>query len=55
MLTTVDKAIVPILAGILGWANQKWGFHFDTSPETLTVVIAAISSIVVYFIPNKAA
>lgn len=53
MLTTIDKAIVAILPGIVAWANQKWGFHFDASPETLTLVVSAISTILVYFIPNK--
>ena len=55
MLTAFDKAIIPILASVLAWVNQKYGFHFDTTPETLSVFVGAVSSVVVYFIPNKAA
>lgn len=55
MLTPFDKALVPIAAGILAWLNQKYGFRFDTSPETLTVLIGAVSAAIVYFIPNKTA
>jgi len=54
MLTTFDKAAIPILVALLTWLNQKYGFHFDTSPETLTAFIGAVSSIIVYFVPNKA-
>jgi putative flippase GtrA len=55
MLTAFDKAMVFIVAGFLGFLNQKFGYHFDTTPETLSIVIAAISSIIVYFVPNKVA
>jgi len=55
MLTTIDKALVAILPGIVAWVNQKWGFHLDATPETLTLVVSAISTVLVYFIPNKAA
>lgn len=55
MLTQYDKALIPVLAGVLGWLNQKYGFKFDTTPETLSVVITAIASVVVYFVPNKEA
>lgn len=55
MLTTVDKAIVAILPGIVAWVNQKWGLHFNADPATLTLVVSAISTILVYFVPNKAA
>lgn len=53
MLTTIDKALVAILPPILAWMNQKWGLHIDASPETLTVVVGFISSILVYFVPNN--
>ncbi len=55
MLTAFDKAIVPILAGLLAWLNQKYGFKFDTSPETLTIIVSAITTAIVYFVPNKPA
>lgn len=52
MFTAIDKALVAILPGVVAWINQKWGFHFDASPETLTGVVSAISAILVYFVPN---
>lgn len=55
MLTAFDKALVPIAAAIIGWLNQKYGFHFSASPETLTLLFGAISTVIVYFVPNKAA
>ena len=54
-MTNFDKALVAVLPGIITWLNQKYGAHIDASPETLTVVVGFISSILVYFVPNKAA
>lgn len=54
MLTVIDKAIAAFLPGLVLWLNQKWGFHFNTDPGTLAGVAAAISAILVYFVPNKA-
>ena len=53
MLTAFDKAMVPVLAAAITWLNQKYGYHFDASSETLTLLIGAASSIIVYFVPNK--
>ena len=53
MITVLDKAIVSFLPALLLWLNQKYGFKFDTSPETMTVIGAFIGSIMVYFVPNK--
>lgn len=55
MITVLDKALVAILPALLLWLNQKFGYHFDTTPETMTVLAGAISSILVYFVPNKGA
>jgi len=53
MISAIDKACVPILVALATWLNQKYGFHLDVDPATLAGVVGAISSIVVYFIPNK--
>ena len=55
MLTQFDKALAAILPGILAWLNQKYGMKIITTPETLMAVVAFISSILVYFVPNKVA
>lgn len=55
MLTAFDKAVIPVLAAAITWVNQKYGLHIDADPANLTVLIGAVSSIIVYFVPNKAA
>lgn len=55
MYTTMDKALVAILPGLLLWLNQKYGFKFDVSPENMTAIAGLISAAAVYFIPNKGA
>ena len=52
MITTIDKAIAAILPGIILWVNQKWGFHFDTTPETMAIFAGLIGSILTYLVPN---
>ena len=54
MLTQIDKMLVAVLPGLIAWLNQKYGFKIDANPETLTVVVGFVSSILVYFVPNKA-
>jgi len=55
MLTVFDKAIVAILPGVVLFLNQKFGWHLNADPDTLTGVVAAMSAILVYFTPNRAA
>lgn len=54
MLTQYNKALAAIIPAIVVWVNQKFGMKIDTSPETMMAVVAFISSILVFFIPNKA-
>lgn len=53
MLTAIDKAIIPVLASLVAWTNQKYGFHFNADPAAIGIVVGAVTSIIVYFIPNK--
>lgn len=53
MLSSFDKAMVPIAISLVTWLNQKYGFHFDVSPENMTAFIGGLSAIIVYFVPNK--
>jgi hypothetical protein len=55
MLTEFDKAVIPIVVAIIAWCNQKWGLHFDTDPTIVGGIVGAVTSIIVYFWPNKAA
>lgn len=54
MISAIDKALVPIAVSVVTWANQRYGFHLDADPATLAVFVGALSSIIVYFVPNKA-
>jgi multisubunit Na+/H+ antiporter MnhF subunit len=53
MFTAYDKAIVPILMGIIACINQRYGFHLNADPAALTAIVGAISTLIVYFVPNK--
>ena len=53
MISAIDKALVPILVSAVTWANQQWGWHLDADPSTLAMIVGAVSSIIVYFMPNK--
>lgn len=52
MITVADKAIAAFLPGVLLWLNQKYGFKFDTSPETMAAITGFIGAIAVYYVPN---
>ena len=53
MLTAIDKAIVPILIGVVAWLNQKYGLHLPADDASVSLLVSAVTSIIVYFIPNK--
>ena len=55
MMTGFDKAIVAVLVPFVAWLNQKYGLKIEADPETITVVVGFLSSIAVYFMPNKTA
>lgn len=55
MLSSFDKALVPFVASAIAWLNQKYGFGLDADPAAVGVLIGAITSIIVYFVPNKPA
>lgn len=53
MLTQFDKAIVAVLIPLIVLANQKWGLTLPIDPDTLGALIAGLTGLGVYFIPNK--
>ena len=52
MLTVFDKAVAAILPGFFLWLNQKYGFKFDVTPETMGVIASLLGTVLVYFVPN---
>jgi hypothetical protein len=53
MLTPLDKAIVAVLIPLIALANQKWGLALPVDAATLGTLVAAITGLAVYFVPNK--
>lgn len=55
MITPIDKAIVAFLLPLLVWLNQKYGFSFPIDAASLTLLVGAVTGLVVYLVPNKGA
>ncbi len=53
MFTTLDKALVALVMGILSILNIVFKVNIGLSPETISAIIAAVTPLLVYFIPNK--
>lgn len=54
MITTVDKALTALVMGALALANIFFGFQFTgLTEEQITGIIAAITPILVYLVPNR--
>lgn len=55
MITTFDKAITAAL-GLLIWALNNWfGVNFGIDEATLNGIVAAITPLLVWLVPNKKA
>lgn len=55
MLTSIDKALVAAIMAVLTVAEQVWGFSLGLTEEWWTMLIAVVSPILVWFIPNRPA
>lgn len=53
MFTTWDKAIVAIIMGALSIANLAFGWDFGADEETVSGIIAFLTPILVYLVPNR--
>jgi len=51
MYTSFDKAIVGFIMGAVGIANL-FGIHFGLSADTVSSIVAVLTPILVYLIPN---
>lgn len=52
MYTKLDKAIVALITGILGFVAIMFNKTINVSPETIAAVVGALTPILVYFWPN---
>jgi len=53
MFTSIDKALVAAFGAVAYLANTLFGIDFGVSPEMLSGIIAAVTPILVYLVPNK--
>jgi len=57
MFTSLDKALVALVMAVLAILNQAFGIVTPSflSETNVTMIIAALTPLLVYVIPNKAA
>ena len=53
MFTSIDKALVALIMGILYIVNSIWGINIGVSEQTITTIIGILTPIIVYLVPNK--
>lgn len=51
MYSQFDKAIVALIMSVVGAVNV-FGFHFGLDQATVTTIVAAVTPVLVYLIPN---
>ena len=53
MFTSLDKALAALVMGLLSILNLVFGWNIGLAPETVSAVIAALTPLIVYLVPNK--
>ena len=53
MFTQLDKALVALVMSILSILNLVFGINFGMDPAVISSIIAALTPVLVYWIPNK--
>lgn len=53
MFTSLDKALIALVMGILSILNLVFGFNLGIDPAVVSSIIAALTPVLVYYIPNK--
>lgn len=53
MFTSMDKAWIAILSGIVFVLNAAFGWDFSLSPEVYSSVASVITGLLVWVMPNK--
>lgn len=58
MFTTFDKALVALVMSVLSILNMWFGIDISSlgiTPESLSVILAALTPVFVWFFPNRTA
>ena len=53
MFTSVDKALTAIVMAVLYLLNSLGGIDIGLSEETVAAILAALTPLVVWLVPNK--
>jgi hypothetical protein len=54
MFTSIDKALVALIMGILFIVQTYTGFSFAwLTPETISTIVGLITPVLVWAVPNK--
>ncbi len=53
MFTGIDKALIALVMAAIYILNTFFGFHLGINEMTLNTIVAVITPILVYLIPNK--
>lgn len=53
MFTTIDKALIALVMGLLYAANYFFGLDFGVSEAQVAAIISVLTPILVYLVPNK--
>lgn len=55
MFTTIDKALAALVMAVLYLLNTFLGIDLGWSAETINTIIAAVTPVLVWLVPNKPA
>jgi len=53
MFTSIDKALVALIMGLLSIANLWFGIDLGISSDVIIALIAMLTPIIVWMTPNK--
>lgn len=53
MFTSIDKALIAAFGAVLYVAKALGGIDFGITTETFGAIVAAVTPLLVYFVPNK--
>ena len=55
MVTSIDKALVAVIMGVLYLLNTFLGIDLGVSENTINAIIAGVTPLLVWLVPNKPA
>lgn len=53
MISSYDKALAALAMAVIFLVNQFFGLGINVSPETINTVVAVVTPVLVYLVPNR--